>query len=870
MSIEQPGSVARREKAEAMVRATALQDVVPDSPEQTQQLLHDLRVHQIELEMQNDELLRVQAELDATRARYFDLYELAPVGYLTLDEKGVILAANLTAATLLRSTRGEMVDHPLAGFIVHEDQDLAYLYRRRLVDDGEIRPCELRMKRQDGTAFWAHLDAVVSSTEDGTRVFRLAIGDVSERKRMETQNEHERDFLELLAAGRPLPEVLAHLVGHYEELTPGLHAVVALEEPASSFSPVVFAAASAATNAAMCDAASAPDPLRDELSDPESATDRPASWSVPIVGTTGLRLGELSFRFEGSRQVPVADLAAMEREAHLAALAIERERAVAALRDSESFALAILDSVTAEIAVLDKDGVIVAVNRPWRLFALENALETGRPDPRTQVGADYLAACDATGEPEREEAVAAAAGIRSVLDGRTPIFSLEYSCHAPDAQRWFIMRASRFGPHAGGAVITHTNISERKRADFARASLESQLRESQKMEAVGTLAGGIAHDFNNIIAAILGNAEMARSQWQDHVGSNESLDEIVRAARRARDLVQRILSFSRRQPTDRRRISLPAVVEESVRLLRATLPARVAIHVACEHGLPAVLADSTQFEQVLVNLATNAFQAMRGEPGRIDIHLDRVMLDAALVGLHPELHAMLARGEGPCVRVRVRDDGEGMTPETLGRIFDPFFTTKPVDEGTGLGLSVVHGIVEAHEGAIFVESRVGAGTTFTALLPAVEDDGVAAVPEPLSARPRPAASGKEGRRVLYIDDDRSLVQLVTRILERGGFCVSGFTQPKEALAALRAQPAGFDLVVSDYNMPGLSGLDVAREVRSIRPDLPVAITSGFVDETLRANAASAGVKELILKADAIEDLCESFARLALKQGGSTS
>ena len=409
-------------------------------------------------------------------------------------------------------------------------------------------------------------------------------------------------------------------------------------------------------------------------------------------------------------------------------------------------------------------------------------------------------------------------------------------------------------------IAVKEDITERKQAEAARDSLEAQLRESQKMEAIGTLAGGIAHDLNNALATILGNAELARQDMSANPLALESLEEIGKAGARARDLVQQILAFSRRQPTERRPMALAPVVEESARLLRAALPARVTLEVRCEADAPTVLADASQIQQVLINLCNNAVQAMRGEPGRVGIRLDTVTLDAKLAGELPELHAMLARHPGRAVRLAVSDNGPGMDAATLGRIFEPFFTTKPTGEGTGLGLSIVHGVVKGHEGAILVDSQPGKGATFTLYFPAAAVQSGAPGRED-SAVAETSRMGR-GQRILYIDDDESLVFLVQRLLERRGFRVSGYVNQREALEALRADPRRFDLVVTDYNMPGMSGLEVAREVRALRADLPVAVASGFVSEELREQAGGAGVRELIFKADTVEELCEAFARLA--------
>ncbi len=433
---------------------------------------------------------------------------------------------------------------------------------------------------------------------------------------------------------------------------------------------------------------------------------------------------------------------------------------------------------------------------------------------------------------------------------------------------------------APAVQILIRDITASKQAEMERASLEAQLRESQKMEAIGTLAGGVAHDFNNILAAILGNTELARQDVRSNPRAIESLDEINKAAKRARDLVQQILSFSRRQPTAKKSQPLAPIVNESSRLLSATLPARLVLSTECAPGLPDVAVDATQIQQVVMNLATNAMQAMPKGSGRIDICLDAVLLDAALVIKVPTLREMYMKHPGRVIRLVVQDSGPGMGADTRTRIFEPFFTTKPVDEGTGLGLSVVHGIVEGHDGIILVDSQMGVGTTFTIYLPvlgvdldvaataagpAVEAATAAgpAVEAAAAAGPaaEPVAVEAKQTAILYIDDDESMVYLIDRMLTRRGYRVSVHSDQLKALAELRADPQAFDLVLSDYNMPGMSGLDVAFEVRAIRADLPVAIVTGFIDEYLRTQAESVGVRELLFKANINDEFCDAVSRL---------
>ena len=408
-----------------------------------------------------------------------------------------------------------------------------------------------------------------------------------------------------------------------------------------------------------------------------------------------------------------------------------------------------------------------------------------------------------------------------------------------------------------GASKIARNISAQKRTEAVQRSLELQLRESQKMEAIGTLAGGVAHDFNNILATILGNVELAREDTLHNPEAGRSIEEIRKAADRARDLVQQILSFCRRQPLERKPIQLASVVEESVRLLRATLPAGVQINASCAPGTPPVMADANQIEQVLLNLATNSMQAADGAAQRIDIRLDTVVLDGSSVGDARTLATMRLSAPVRIARLTVSDIGPGMNEATLARIFEPFFTTKPMGGGTGLGLSVVQGIVHAHDGAIVATSAIGEGTTFKVHLPTASAS---------EAPPTDRLGGDEtirgmGRRLLYIDDDASVVDLMQRLLERREYVVTAFTDPRAALDALRRDPFAFDLVVSDYNMPYLSGLDVARAVRDIRSDLPVAVTSGFVDQRLLTLSEAAGVRELIVKPIDSAMLCDMLQRL---------
>jgi PAS domain S-box-containing protein len=413
---------------------------------------------------------------------------------------------------------------------------------------------------------------------------------------------------------------------------------------------------------------------------------------------------------------------------------------------------------------------------------------------------------------------------------------------------------------AAGRIVGYlsmaSDVTERQRAEQERARLESELRQAQRMQSLGTLAGGIAHDFNNVLTAIVGNAEIASHALSADHRAQRSLRHIMQAGARATDLVGRILMFSRRQEPQRSPVTLRTVVDEALKLLRSTLPAMVEIETRFAPDAPEVLADATQVYQVVMNLGTNAAHAMGQAGGRLTVRLDAITVERGAAAVPPELRP------GRYVVLSVTDTGCGMDAATCERIFDPFFTTKPVGEGTGLGLSVVHGIMKGHDGAIAVDSRPGAGTTFRLYFPAADRRAAASVPPPV------ADVRGQGEHVLYVDDEEALVYMTSRILERAGYRVSGFTDPRRALEAFRAASGAFDAVVTDLAMPGVPGLALAAEIRLARPDVPLVFTSGYVRpeevEPLRAFAHSA----IVLKPDLVTGLASALHRLLAHSSGT--
>ena len=402
---------------------------------------------------------------------------------------------------------------------------------------------------------------------------------------------------------------------------------------------------------------------------------------------------------------------------------------------------------------------------------------------------------------------------------------------------------------ASGALGMLTDINERRQAEERRAALETQLREAQKMEAIGTLAGGIAHDFNNILAAIIGNVSAARQDSAIGLSDDASLVQIERAAMRARSLVQQILTFSRMQAQELHTQALQPVIDETLDMLRAAMPAQVELRVSLPDAPVHVRADATQLQQIVMNLGTNAWHALPAGRGRIEVGLaaedsvSAAQTDAAATW-PPALR------NGPRAHLWVADNGAGMDDATRARVFEPFFTTKQVGHGTGLGLAVVHGIVSGHGGAIHVDSAPGVGSRFDLWFP-LQDVPSDAAESPHGALPAPPGAG---RHVLCVDDDPAMVLMVDGLLRRAGYKVTTFEQPAAALARVRADPAAFDILVTDFNMPEMDGMELAAAVARAAPRLPIVITSGFISDDMRQRAGELHIGAMLQKEYTLERL----------------
>jgi signal transduction histidine kinase/CheY-like chemotaxis protein len=434
---------------------------------------------------------------------------------------------------------------------------------------------------------------------------------------------------------------------------------------------------------------------------------------------------------------------------------------------------------------------------------------------------------------------------------RTVTLELEYY-HKDGSRVWHETVISGIRDVEGNIIGFHgasRDITRRKKIEEERKRLEERLYHVERMESIGTLAGGIAHDFNNILGAIMGYTEMAIQGLDKNSPLRRYLDQVFKAGERAKDLVKQILSFSRQSEERPHPLRVSPIVKEVMKLIKASLPSTIKIRQDIQSELDIVLADPTQIHQILMNLCTNAAHAMRETKGELKVSLVPVNIEPPdnLI-IHHDL------SPGKYLRLTVSDTGVGIDKEIMDRIFDPFFTTKKYGEGTGLGLSVVYGIVKSYGGAITVESEVGKGTEFNVYLPLlteIEDKQEAKVEAPV---PR----GNE--RILFVDDEATLVQIATGALIGLGYEVVGRTSSLEALELFRTRPDSFDLVITDMTMPNMTGSELAQQLIRIRPDIPVILCTGFSEAMTQERATALGVREFIMKPIVQRQIAEAIRR----------
>jgi PAS domain S-box-containing protein len=655
------------ERAEQKATSLAPLESHALSLEEIGRMLHELRVAQIELEAQNQELRAAREQLEVSQAHYFDLYNLAPVGYCTLSVGGAILGANLTVATLLGVVPSALIKRPLYHFIFQEDRDVYHLYRKRL-KSGQPQACELRMVREDGGVFWARLETAKAQDEVGTAVHRIVISDISEQKRAEEERAAQKNLLD-----------------------------------------------------------------------------------------------------------------------------------------------AVMETLPVGLALMDARGGTLRANPEFeRIWGGPPLVET--PFSNHSVYRGWWAA---SGQPVRAEEWASA---RALTTGET-VVGQELVIQRFDGKRAFILNSAAPIRDAHGRIagcsVAIMDITELK-------AIEKQLREAQKLESLGVLAGGIAHDFNNLLGSILSNSELAQQQIASGCPCDEEIRDIQNVAGRAAEIVRQMMAYAGQETAALESVDLSQLVGDMLQLLHISISKKVTLKMELKEHLPAVLANPAQIRQVIMNLITNASEAIGESGGVITIATSEVQPEDGAPASIQRLR------EAGSVRLEVSDTGCGMTEEIRAKIFDPFFTTKFA--GRGLGLAAVDGIIRSHGGTINVASAPSRGSRFEVVLPRA---GEPARDVGDLALPPPDEFGGFAGTILVVEDEEALRSALCKMLRRNGCTVIEAADGQAGVDQFRASTPKIDVVLLDLTLPGMSGGEVLGELRRVQPNVKVILTSAYSRDWLQ-------------------------------------
>ncbi len=494
----------------------------------------------------------------------------------------------------------------------------------------------------------------------------------------------------------------------------------------------------------------------------------------------------------------------------------DRKQAEEALKKSEEKLRAVFETIGDGIDILNINGDILDSNEAFlQMFGY-----SCKEDVIGKNASEFFA------PKELKRAIDTINNVQDGVKSKTQEFRLKkFSGEEFDAETTHAIIFDDSEKPIGFVAVTR-DITKRKQA-------EKQLQQTQKMEAVGTLAGGIAHDFNNMLGVIIGNTELAMDEVPEWSPARHNLEQIETASLRSKDVVKQLLSFCRRTDPEQKPVNISPIIKDSLKFLRSSIPTSIEIQRTIPDTSGTILATPTQIHQVMMNLCINAAHVMSENGGTMEVSVSDIEIakdeiqDPALT-------------QGQYVKISVRDTGDGISKENLNRIFDPYFTTKEVGKGSGLGLSVVHGIVQNHNGVVSVDSEVGIGTTFDVFFPVVEE-------EPATKEDTDTTIPTGNEKILFVDDEEAILSMTSEMLERLGYTVTPKSSGMDILETFQAQPESFDLIISDMTMPNITGDKLAERLQQIRPDIPIILCTGFSDRINDEKAKSIGIRALVMK-----------------------
>ncbi len=850
-----------REKAEALI-SDIPGEAEGISPEDGKKLVHEVLVRQAELEIQNEELRQAYQELEASRNRYSDLYNAAPVGYLVVDGRGMILDANQTLADMIGVDASGLYRKYLPDLAIPDDRPGFLIRLQAFLKRPEGKNMEVRLDRRRGAPLHVKLDGRRISARptiqprSGAARLLINVTDISAQKEAQTDlnmtveklRRLKTELSALLSCSRTVLEfekfedAARKIFDAAKTLIGATSGYMALLDEAAGTNDVLF-----------LDAGGLPCNVAPDLPMPVRGLRGEAYASGRVVyrndfGTSAwarfLPAGRVALenvlfaplnadgKTRGVMGLANKPGGFTEEDARLAgafgefcAICLKNSRMLEALEASEERFRTLVETASDAIVSIDAKGLIISWNAAAEaMFGYDGRAALGKP--LSMIIPERF-------REDHEAGLGRAARGRSALSGGR---TMEGTAVARDGREIPVELSVSPGRIKNDVFFTGIirDVTSRKAHEKERTRLEEKLRQAHKMEAVGILAGGVAHDFNNILGIVIGNAELAMDDVPEWNPARENLEEIKIAGLRARDVVRQLLSFSRKTAIAPKKLNMGAHIGESMKLLRASIPSSIAIRERILDHDAAVTADPTQIHQILMNLCGNATQAMEETGGTLEITIGRTQIDP----FHAEVFDLPA--SGPYVQLCVSDTGTGIDPGVVEKIYDPYFTTKEVGKGSGMGLAVVHGLVKNHNGGVNVESEPGGGSVFSVFLPAADGS-----PESAEADVPGAPRGVE--RILFVDDEAAMMKIGKQTLEKLGYQVESFTDPADALTHFRARIDDFDAVITDMTMPRMSGKVLSREILKLRPDIPVILCSGYSRRITPEEAADIGVRRYLTK-----------------------
>lgn len=804
--MEKDKTTLLRQAQEFVSRNPASSKDIP--PRDIRQLIENLQVYQIELEMQNEELRRVQQDLEITRDKYTNLYDFAPISYFTIDEKGVILEANLTAAARVGVERGLLIDRPFSDFIVRDDRDVFYLHRRKLRETMTSQTCELRIRQKDGSEFYAHLESImVHEEEQNCSLIRTAVTDIHERKLAEDAlRESETRYRRLvdtmqegLAVADPnyrltyVNERFCEMLGYVRDEIIGRRLIDFVHHDDKTL-------------------------MKDQMARRRQGQEK--TFALVWQTKDGNKIHTLASpkalydeegRFIGSIGV-LTDITSR----------IEVEKA---LQSSEEKYRLLVENANDAIFIVQEEQIKFA-----NQMAKQMGNELGVDLTRVSF-ADYIHPADRNLVLERH---------KSRLKGENLPDTYAFRLIGRDDQMMSVeLNAVQIDWHGKPATLNFLRDITLQR------KMEKQLQLSQKMEAVGTLAGGVAHDFNNLLMGIQGRTSLMLFDTEPIHPQFEHLKEIENYIKRATKLTKQLLGFARGGKYEVKPTDINDLIEKSSQMFGRTKK-EISIYKKYHDQIWTVEIDQSQIDQVLLNIFVNAWQAMP-DGGDLFIQTKNEILDENFAGAY-------GVRAGKYVVISITDTGIGMDGKTLKRVFDPFFTTKDKERGTGLGLASAYGIIKNHGGIIMAESAAGRGAAFHVYLPASDKPVIDELQDDHNIL---TGSGT----ILLVDDEEMIIDVGSQVLKKLGYEVLTARHGKEAVEVFQQNRQKIAMVILDLIMPEMGGGEAYDRLKEIDPNVRVLLSSGYSLGGQATAILKRGCDGFIQKPFNLKDLSEKLRQI---------